>query len=266
MAKKRMLSVEFFTSDEFLRIQNAVQVLYIQLNLAADDDGFVGNPMAITKMIGAKKSAFAELCDRGYLILFPSGVAVIRHWHLHNTIKKDRYTPTIHQKEFEALKLENHLYELKNNKEEDEESSVFGTVSDPQIKGEEPQNRLVERSEEKKREIKNNLIENSEEEEHAREAEAILSENGYPDRDGNEPLKTKNYRDTLSYEKKKMYDKFLNKLKLLFLGEYKSHDYEKFIKYNEQRRWYGLSGENVIKNYKKYVRGWIEAGEKFYLQ
>lgn len=264
MAKKRMLSVEFFSSDEFLNLQASVRLLYLHLNLMADDDGFVGNPFTVTKMLGVKRSLIGELCDIGYLISFPSGVVVIRHWHLHNSIKKDRYTPTRYREEYESLILDNDVYDLKTEDSEDEKSSYFGAVLDPQIKGSDPQDRLVERSEEKEREKKTILTESKEGERSARGTDVPHSEDYSSLIVEKEPTGGKSYTDTLSYEQKKLYNNFLNKIKLLFLGEYKSYDYDSFIKYNEKRRWFGTSGENVIENYKKYAKGWIEAGESFY--
>ena len=39
---------------------------------------------------------------------------VIRHWRLNNYLRNDRYTPTIYKNEFEALQVENDVYELEN--------------------------------------------------------------------------------------------------------------------------------------------------------
>ena len=43
------------------------------------------------------------LLVKNFLIRFESGVIVIKHWRMHNTLRKDRYTPTNYQEELSAL-------------------------------------------------------------------------------------------------------------------------------------------------------------------
>ena len=47
MAKKRMFSPQVVASDAFLALPFTAQALYIQLNLEADDDGIIGQRIAI---------------------------------------------------------------------------------------------------------------------------------------------------------------------------------------------------------------------------
>ena len=42
---------------------------------------------------------------KNFVIRFESGVIVIRHWRMHNTLRKDRYTPTNFQEELQLLEL-----------------------------------------------------------------------------------------------------------------------------------------------------------------
>jgi Asp-tRNA(Asn)/Glu-tRNA(Gln) amidotransferase C subunit len=43
------------------------------------------------------------LMAKNYIIRFESGVIVIKHWRMHNTLRKDRYTPTNFQEELKML-------------------------------------------------------------------------------------------------------------------------------------------------------------------
>jgi hypothetical protein len=63
-------------------------------------------------MAGASEEAFRSLVANGYLIEFPSGVVVITHWRIHNTIQADRKKETIYQKELRQLTVVDGLYKL----------------------------------------------------------------------------------------------------------------------------------------------------------
>ena len=103
MAKRRMISTDIINTDAFHRMPRDAQLLYFNLCLAGDDDGFVANPLAMTAMLGMPKKNLKILADSGYLTLFDSGVCHIRDWRSHNYIRPDRYTPTRYQKEKESL-------------------------------------------------------------------------------------------------------------------------------------------------------------------
>ena len=99
MATRRMFSKDVIDSDRFLDMPLTVQALYFHLAMQADDDGFVGNPKKIQRMIGSGKDDISVLIDCGFIIPFNSGIIVITHWKSHNQIKKDRYKPTVYLSE-----------------------------------------------------------------------------------------------------------------------------------------------------------------------
>lgn len=103
MAKKRMFSIDIVGSDAFLDLPYSAQCLYFQLGMRADDDGFVGNPKTIQRIAGTKASDFELLVKKRFLLQFPSGVVVIKHWKINNQIQKDRYTPTVYTEEYQSL-------------------------------------------------------------------------------------------------------------------------------------------------------------------
>ena len=115
MAKKRMFNVDIVGSDAFLDLPHAAQALYFQLGMRADDDGFVGNPKTIQRIAGTKASDLELLVKKRFLLQFPSGVIVIKHWKINNDIKKDRYSPTVYTDEFQMLSTkENKAYTERN--------------------------------------------------------------------------------------------------------------------------------------------------------
>ena len=111
MAERRMFTQKVIESDPFLDMPLTAQALYIHLTINADDDGFVNGSKKIQRAIGAAPDDLNILIENGFVIGFASGVVVITHWKMHNSVRKDRYSPTIYQKELALLALdENNCY------------------------------------------------------------------------------------------------------------------------------------------------------------
>ncbi len=106
MAERRMIAKTVLHSPAFLAMPAAAQMLYVHLELFADDDGFVATPVQVVRMMGIQKRYYQILIDKDFVIPFDSGVCVLRHWLLNNQIRTDRYTPTIYQTEKEGLRLD----------------------------------------------------------------------------------------------------------------------------------------------------------------
>lgn len=117
MARKRMFTKSVVESDAFLSMPLSSQALYFHLNMKADDDGFVGNPKGIQRLIGAAEDDLKLLIVKGFLIPLDHGVVVIKHWRMHNTIRWDRYTPTVFQDEAQTVYIkQNQSYTINKNK------------------------------------------------------------------------------------------------------------------------------------------------------
>lgn len=111
MAEKRMFTQKIIDSDPFLDMPLSTQALYFHLNMRADDDGFVNNPKRIQRTIGASEDDLKLLLAKRFIIGFDNGVIVIKHWRMHNTLRKDRYNPTQYQEEFALLEIkDNNAY------------------------------------------------------------------------------------------------------------------------------------------------------------
>lgn len=107
MAQKRMFSLNVVDTDNFLEMPISSRLLYYELGMRADDDGFVDDWKKILLFTGLKQDDMKVLISKSFIIPFESGVIVIRHWRLNNYLQKDRIKPTIYQKELKQLELDN---------------------------------------------------------------------------------------------------------------------------------------------------------------
>ena len=105
VANRRMFSRDVVMTDDFLDLPPTTKALYFFLNLEADDDGFVGNPKTIMRLVGTTKEDMKLLIEGNYVLLFNSGVVVITDWTEHNSIRKDRKKPTRFAEEMQQIAL-----------------------------------------------------------------------------------------------------------------------------------------------------------------
>ena len=118
MADKRMFAKSITESDAFTDMPSTAQALYFHLNQNADDDGF--NNQVNHAIINAHASPddLKLLLVKKFVIRFESGVIVIKHWRIHNTIQRDRYKPTNFQEEMAMLGVkDNKAYTLNDDAE-----------------------------------------------------------------------------------------------------------------------------------------------------
>ena len=106
MAERRMFAKTIIDSDCFLDMPLTAQALYFHLAMRADDDGFVNNPKRILRTIGASDKNFKLLISKQFIIQFDSGAIVIKHWRVHNQIRKDRYKRTVNLDEKNLLAVD----------------------------------------------------------------------------------------------------------------------------------------------------------------
>lgn len=106
MAERRMFARAIIDSDAFLDMPLSTQALYFHLSMNADDEGFVGNPKKIQKMIGARDDDYQILVSKRFILAFPSGIIVIKHWKINNYIQADRFKATTYIEEKATLTLD----------------------------------------------------------------------------------------------------------------------------------------------------------------
>ncbi|MDY4214328.1 MAG: replisome organizer [Eubacteriales bacterium] len=115
MAERRMFAKTIIDSDMFIDMPISARLLYYDLAMRADDDGFVNSPKKIMKFVGASVDDMNVLIARQFIIPFESGVVVIKHWRIHNYIRKDTYKETPYKDEKALLYLDkNNGYRLEN--------------------------------------------------------------------------------------------------------------------------------------------------------
>lgn len=108
---RRMFANDIINSDPFLDMGQGAQLLYFHLGMQADDDGFV-SPQRVMRMVGAMPDDLKVLEAKKFIISFPSGVRVIRHWREHNTVRMDRYVKTTYREERSKIRLSDTTYYL----------------------------------------------------------------------------------------------------------------------------------------------------------
>ena len=237
MAKRRMFSISLMEADSFYDLSPVTQALYFHLNLNADDDGLVDNVRSVMRDLKAPRKSFQLLVEEGYIIELDKKIVAITHWHQHNRIKSDRYTPTTHKE------LMNDLRRDENDRYFKASEVICGDICAPQdsigkdseVKVSTDKESVAEhRAEEKREENKNNSLSLS----YIQDCVASLPE---PER----------VSDFLSHSS------FLNAIRLYFMKKYQSLESTKFIEYYESKDWYSGTEKITVENYKRFVDEWM---------
>ncbi len=142
MAERRMFSKKVIDSDSFMEMPSSSQCLYFHLAMRADDDGFINNPKSIMRIIGASEDDLKLLMVKRFILSFESGVIVIKHWRLHNLIRKDRYVETNYIDEKKTLFLDDKGIYHEINYEWQPNDNQMTTSCQPEISLDVPQYRL----------------------------------------------------------------------------------------------------------------------------
>ena len=93
MAQRRMFNKSITNSSKFLKMPMSSRLLYYDLGMNADDDGFVEHFMVL-RMTGATQQDLGVLEANGLVKVFDENVLWIKDWRENNYIQKDRYNPS----------------------------------------------------------------------------------------------------------------------------------------------------------------------------
>lgn len=93
MSKRRTLSSDLTTSSAFVMMPPTAQILFVQLYLSADDDGFC-EYYSIMRMCDAKPDDLKVLKAKKFVHIFDEEVLHIVEWYTHSYIQPDRYQPS----------------------------------------------------------------------------------------------------------------------------------------------------------------------------
>lgn len=94
-----MFAKTIIDSDAFLDMPTSSRLLYYDLGMRADDDGFVNSPKKTMRVSGASEDDMKLLITKKFIIPFESGIIVIKHWKINNLIRSDRYNETKYKQE-----------------------------------------------------------------------------------------------------------------------------------------------------------------------
>jgi len=128
MADRRMFTKKITETDSFLDMPMSTQALYFHLCMNADDDGFVKNPKRMCRMLGCADDDLRLLIVRRFVLIYePNGILIIKHWRMHNYLRKDRYHPS------EYAEIKDFLYVKDNGAYtfDSEKGEPFSTVGIP---------------------------------------------------------------------------------------------------------------------------------------
>ncbi|BDX42704.1 MULTISPECIES: hypothetical protein [Enterococcus] len=151
MAEKRMLSKSFLFDSKFMTMPDSAQVLYVYLNVNADDDGIIDS-YSIIKMLGSKEDDLKILQAKGYIVPIDDYLVFLPDWLQNQSLRIDRYRPSMHRfrllnlypnyfnnlkpiklsKILESKQTENLREELMNKWYAEEQPLVYQT--DPQLR------------------------------------------------------------------------------------------------------------------------------------
>lgn len=106
---KRMFSSVITKQDEFLDMPLSAQALYFHINMEADDEGFVANVRSLMRQVRGSEDDLKILVAKRYLLTFESGVVVVKHWLIHNTIRQDRVIETSYKEEKSRLLVKENM-------------------------------------------------------------------------------------------------------------------------------------------------------------
>ena len=102
MAEKRMLSKSFLLDSKFMTMPDSAQVLYVYLNVNADDDGIIDS-YSIVKMLGSNEDDLKILQARGYIVPIDDYLVFLPDWLQNQSLRIDRYRPSMYR--FKLLNL-----------------------------------------------------------------------------------------------------------------------------------------------------------------
>ena len=104
MAERRMFAKSIIDTDQFMNMSLSARMLYMDLAIRADDDGFI-SPRKVMRMTGASDDDLKELVVNDYLFQFNTGIVVIIDLVIHNTIRRDMYHASLCTREKALIKI-----------------------------------------------------------------------------------------------------------------------------------------------------------------
>ena len=109
MANRRMFSNRVIDRASFLRLAPTARLLYYDLGMKADDDGFV-EAFTVMRTTGAGEDDLHTLESKGFIrIIDDDLLSWIPDWLENNQLRADRYHPSMHRDILDKLKNVNQM-------------------------------------------------------------------------------------------------------------------------------------------------------------
>lgn len=80
MEEKRIFDKRITDSDDFVKMPDSSQALYVHLNMDSDEDGYTERIQSAMYKAHADERDLARLIDKKFVIDYEGGVIVIRDW------------------------------------------------------------------------------------------------------------------------------------------------------------------------------------------
>lgn len=102
MAQRRMFSKSVVYSSKFLRLPDTCRLLYYDLGMNADDDGYC-EWYPVLQMTGAKEQDLQILHSGGFIFIFDKDILIVIDWKENNYIRSDRYQQSKYLNKYEDM-------------------------------------------------------------------------------------------------------------------------------------------------------------------
>lgn len=108
-----MFTKRITDSGDFFNMSASAQCLYFHICMSADDEGANNQVELCMFKSHATTNDLNVLIQKRFLLQILPSVFVVKHWHMHNTIRKDRSKPSNYKDEMRCLqKKPNGAYTL----------------------------------------------------------------------------------------------------------------------------------------------------------
>lgn len=94
-ARKRMFSNSIVQSGVFLSMPPTARLLYYDLGMTADDDGYV-EYFGVMRLTNANPDDLKILQAKKFIQVFDEYVLIVLDWKVNNTLRKSTYTPSLY--------------------------------------------------------------------------------------------------------------------------------------------------------------------------
>lgn len=122
--KKRMFSDDITSNDIFIDMPATTQLLYFQIGMETDDEGFCDKVKTCMFRSNAKPKDLKLLIDNKYLIDFGK-VVLVKHHFMNNTKRSDRLKETKWQEYRNQVELDSDgIYHFKGTNDSQDDNQV----------------------------------------------------------------------------------------------------------------------------------------------